>query len=195
MKKELREKANKILDEELEQQKVRLKEKLSVLLGNNHSSAQYTRRLDTIFKTLKDKLMYEGNYKKLLRNADFYQKLELFMNYDEEVVEVGNTQKKVITTDIYKLIGEVFLSLYINFILSFLDDESEFPLPYFGRLKIKEIDRFNPFHNKNIHYFYGRIFLDDALRKDLQRIDKEEKLDLIDDALKHTEKILREKMY
>jgi len=190
-----KETASKMLDIDLEEQKEKLKTKLSNLLGKSASSIQYHRRLDTIFRILKEKLMYNGNYKKLLKNADFYQKVEMFMNYEEEKVSIGDDSRTVITSDIYTLIGEVYKSMYINFILSFLDDEKDFPLPYFGKLRIKEIDRYNPLYDKNVHYFYGRVYLDEALRKDLKKIDKEDKIEIIDDALKHTRKILTEKIF
>lgn len=188
MEEKLKNQANFLIDNELMEEKEKLKERLSKLMGNSKETYKYKKRLDKIFKILNDKLMYEGKYQKIFRNADFYQKLELFMDYEKD--DEGN-----IVTDIDKVIGEVFKSLYINFILSFLEREERFPLPYFGELKIKEIDRFNPLFSRNIHYFYGRMYLDKALRKDLQKIDKEEKIDIIDNVLTQTKKALVEKMF
>jgi len=197
MDKQTRKRASKILDAELAEQRENLRKRIFQLVGLASSSSKQTRRIDRIFQNLKDKLMFDGNYSKLVKNADFYSRIESFMDYDKEIITGpdGKNPQTVITSDIDSIIGEVFKAMYILFILTFLDGETEFPLPYLGRLKIREIDRFNPLHKKNVHYFYGRMYLDPALRRDLQRIDKEEKLDIIDVALKQTEKILTEKMY
>lgn len=191
----VKDKINEQLDLDLLKQKEKLKKRIDDIIGSDKSSYLYKRRLDTIFKSLKDKLLYDESCRKLIKSVDFYQKVEMFMNYDEESMNFNEESKKVITTDIYTLIGEVFKGLYINFILNFLEEEPDFNIPYIGKIRIKEIDRFNPLFKKNIHFFYGRIFLDKSLREDLKRIDKEEKLMIIDSALERTKKILKEKVY
>jgi hypothetical protein len=174
---------------EIDEGKEEIQRKLDRLLGKGLSEYQYKRRIDKIYKLLRDTLMLGQNHKKLIRSADFYQKIELFMNYRRD------TATGLIETPIDKLIGEVFKSMYINFILHFLDDEGDFPIPYLGMLRIKEIDRFNPLWNKNIHYFYGRVYLDEGLRKDLQNINKGEKIGMVKDAINDMGEILSEKVF
>ena len=194
MEKMSKEKAKLIIQQELEDEKEKLKVKILKLMDSSKGSIQYNRRLDKIYMLLKEKLMYEGDYKKLLHNADFYQKIELFMNYDRE--KVKETGDLIITTDIDTLIGEVFKSLYINFILSFLEDEKGyFNLPYLGKLRVKEVRRFHPLQKQIISFFYGRVLLDEDLRKDLKKILDEEKIKVIDDVLQDTRKALYEKIY
>lgn len=190
-----KEQVNLKLDSDLQKQKDKLKKRIDEIIGSDKSAYFYKRRLETIFNTIKDKLLYDDSCRKMLKSADFFQKIEMFMNYDEEKVEFGEEKKSVITTDIYSVISEVFKSLYINFILSFLEEEPDFMVPYIGRIRIKEVDRFNPLFKKNLHFFFGRIYLDKSLREDLKRIDKEEKLSIIDSALDRTRKILKEKIY
>lgn len=187
-----KEKAEKIKTAEAQVDIDKILKKFYSLCGIKEDDSFYQRRRDKIFKLLKDVFMMTNNKKKLIIGADLYQKVESFMTYQETSLSDGT---KAITTDIETLIGEVLKGLYISFLLHFLDDSEElFPIPYFGKLRIKEINRFNPLHKKNIHYFYGRLYLDEGLRKDLQAIYRNDQIDILDSALKDTKKILEEKI-
>jgi hypothetical protein len=185
--KELRKKAKDVLEQEIEEDRIKILNKVEALIGKESDSANYRKRLNHIYRMLKEKLMLGGDYKKLLRGADFYQRIETFMNYEYD------SKDNVIKGDVYDIIGEVFKSLYINFILAYLDDDPVF-LPYLGNLKVKEVDRFHPMHKKNIHYIFGNVQLDEQLKRDIRRIDREDKLDIITDVLRNTRKSLIEKV-
>jgi hypothetical protein len=188
-----KDKASELIRIRLEEEKKNLKDNLHKILGVDNGSVTYKRRLDKIYKTLTDNLMTEGDAKKLLVESDYYQKIELFMTYKEGKDEATN--KKYITTNIYDIIGEVFKSMYILLILSFLEGEEFFYLPYIGKIAISDVVKFNSHAGKNSHYFYGKLILDRDLKRDLAKIDREEKLQVIKDILNKTRKNLMEKVY
>ena len=168
----------------LKRNKTQLLTKLS-RFQKEGDSRYVRRRLDRIFEILKERCFYEGNPKKVLSGADFYQKIELFMNYDK---------KHYTDEETYEMIAQVFKSLYMNFLLAFLEEDEYMPIPYIGKIKIKNVVRYSPFHRKEIKKYYGIVKLDPDLRKELNKIDKGQKIDLIKETLDTTEKILKEKI-
>ena len=67
---------------EIEDNKEALKVKLDRFIDQGKESRYYKRKLDKIMEIMKDKCFYEGKASNVLSSADFYQKIELFMDYD-----------------------------------------------------------------------------------------------------------------
>lgn len=173
-----------IIYQDLQKSKAMLQQKLK-RFAQEGESRYYKRRLDKIFEIMKERCFYEGKPLKVLQGADFYQKIELFMNYDAEHYKED---------EVYELIAEVFKSLYMNFLLAYLEEDDYIPIPYIGRIKIKEINRYSEFHKMNIKKHYGIVKLDRDVTRDLRLIDKGEKIDLIQETMDETEKLLKEKI-
>jgi hypothetical protein len=187
--------AKESLKDEIDNEVESLQEKLSKIVDNpDKGSAVYRRRLDKICKVIEEKFLSNRlNVETLTFCADFYQRIEVFMNYTKRKdTETGVT---IIETDIHDLISEMYKSMYINFLLSYLEGEFNFKLPYFGKLYLKRVQRFSPFLQKMTEIVLGRITLDKELRKDLVDIDKKKKINMVSDILLETKKILAAKLY
>ena len=187
--------AKKDLDAKIESEKEKILKRLTKLIGLGQGSAQYHKRLDKIYNLIKEKLFVNGEYKQLLKSADMYQRIETFMDYETEKVETTTGVYKVITTDIDSIIGEVFKSLYINIILAYLDDEESFGIPYIGKLFVSQSKKYHPIFKKIVKSLRCKFNLDPDFRKDLHRIDREEKIEVIDTAIKSMKKTLYEKVF
>jgi hypothetical protein len=184
---EPKELAKLTIDSEIEEQKKVILEKIKDFMGKDFKDPiRYNKRLAKIMTMIKEKLLSDGETSNLLKNADIYQKIELFMTYDVEE-ETGH-----IKNDIYEIIGEVFKAFYILFILSHLEEEPEFMIPYLGNMRIKEVERFIPLFDKIVHYFYGSVNLDKTLRSELHKMKREEKTETLKHILKKTEESLSE---
>ena len=105
------------------------------------------------------------------------------MNYDKSTYN---------DDEIYELISQVFKSLYINFLLAYLEEDEYIPLPYIGKIRIKELDRYSNFHKKMIKYFYGVIKLDDQIRKEIKQIEKGLKIEAVNETMAETKRVLTE---
>ena len=173
-----------IILQDLNRSKTQLLEKLS-RFQKKGDSRYYKRRLDKIYEILKERCFYEGKPLKVLEGADFYQKIEAFMLYDKEHYS---------DEEIYELIAQVFRSLYTNFILAFLEDEDFIPLPYIGKIKIMDTEHYSEFHKMNVKRYYGIIKLDTDIRKELNAINKNQKIDMIQEVLDNTGKNLKDKI-
>ncbi len=171
-----------IIMEDLERSKTILEKKLSKF-GKMAESRYYYRRLNKIFNIMKERCFFEVKPIKVLAGADFYQKIELFMNYDKSTYN---------DDEIYELISQVFKSLYINFLLAYLEEDEYIPLPYIGKIRIKELDRYSNFHKKMIKYFYGVIKLDDQIRKEIKQIEKGLKIEAVNETMAETKRVLTE---
>lgn len=175
--KEAREVVIKELNHEIDQ----LSAKLDNVLGESSSSRASSRqRLMQILTLLRGRLLVPGYDKKILHNADLYQRIESFMLYDKD------------TDDVYTLIGEVFRSLYVNFILYYLDDEQpRFSLPYLGEITV---------HNRMKDGTAGKgdsqkicsFKMDRNLLSDLKRVDRDEQMSVIQDLLEVATRSSRE---
>jgi hypothetical protein len=164
-----------------------LEANLDKFINNKEDSKYYKRRLNRIMEHMQNKCFYEGKPNKVLESADFFQKIELFMDYDSE--EYSDDA-------IYKIIGEVFKSMYINFLLLYMDEEEEYmPLPYIGELRLKDAEHYSEMHKKSIKSFFGSIKLDKTLLKELKKIRAGEKLSIIDDLIEDTAEELKKKAY
>ena len=187
--------AKKELDAKIESEKDKILSRLTKLIGLRQGSSQYNKRLDKIYNIIKEKLFINGEYKQLLKSADLFQRIETFMDYETEKVETTTGTYKVIVTDIDNIIGEVFKSLYINIILSYLDDDEFFNIPYIGKLFISQIKKYNPIFKKIVKSLHCRFKIDSDFKKDIHKIDREEKIEIIDTAIKSMKKVLYEKVF
>ena len=84
----LKEKAKDAIEDDLFEHRDKLLKKFDKFIENENEKKLYTKRLDKIFRLLKDKFLFEGKHKKGIRSSDFYQRIELFMDYDEELEKV-----------------------------------------------------------------------------------------------------------
>lgn len=180
----LKKDAKSVILDDLEEEQEKLGEKLKKFL-NQENEHYFTKHLKRIFEVIKDRCLMHGSPPKLLMGADFYQKIELFMNYDRESYS---------DHEIYDLICEVFKSFYINFILAYLEDEDYIPLPYIGKIKLQEVMKYSEFHKEIVKFYYGVIRLDDQFRGELKNIREGKSSNITDSALEQTEKILNEKI-
>jgi hypothetical protein len=178
--KEAREVAVKELNYEIDQICINLDR----ILGESSSSkASSKQRLTRVVALLKDRLAIPGHGKDIFHNADLYQRIEAFMLYSKD------------TDDIYTLIGEVFRSLYVNFILSYLSsDESGFMIPYLGEITIHDRVK-DETAGKGDSQKIGSFKMNRNLLSDLKRADRDEQLiviqDLLDAAAKSSRELLR----
>ncbi len=185
------EKAKQIMEAQLEADKENLRSMINKILLSTQNEVQYNNRLVKICNIIRERLNESTDAEKILQSSDIYQKIEVFMNYDYEIDE--NTGQKVITSDIYTLIGEVFKSLYVNFILSYLERERSFPLPYIGKIWIIKWRKFHPISKRVVEALVGKLALDKDLRNDLKKIEKKARIGIIDDILDETRKNLMDK--
>jgi hypothetical protein len=181
---------SEILKEEIRKDTSELREKIHKLLDKHQGKSRSDKRLNKIYRLILGKAEELGK-SRFFDNPDFYAKIEAFMTYKSKQDINGDT---VIATDIDDLIGEVFKSLYINFLLNYLEGESCIPFPYFGEMYIKEVTRLDESYSEKTKFFYGKMKLDKDLREDLHSIDNDEKLPIIESILEDTKKILMDKL-
>ena len=173
---------SKIIREFIENKKA-LEAKLDKILKKD-DSRYYSRRLKWIYEIIQERCIMEGKKPEVLAGADFYQKIELFMNYDKDIYN---------DMEVYDFIAEVFKSYYVNFILAFLEGEKFVPLPYLGQIKMREFERYSHMHKRMVNSFFGTVKLDPRVKRELKKINKGLKTDIIKDTLDETERILTEK--
>jgi len=168
--------------ENLDRARAKISSRLGQFINKETDARYYDRRLQKILEVMKDKCFFNGKPKKALLGADLYQKIELFMDYNNS---------KFSEDEIYEIIGQVFKGLYVNVVLGYLEEADYIPIPYIGKVKIKEVDRYSELHKRLIKSFYGIIKLDPDLKREIKSIHENEQINLFEDAIKETEEILQ----
>jgi hypothetical protein len=164
--------------------KDQLEVKLKKLMKDSYGNHFYERRLNRILDIIYEGGFVTGKAPKILGSADFYQKIEAFMNYDKEIFG---------EREIFTLIEQVYKSMYIVFILSFLDD-APFNVPYLGAIHATSKEIYSELLKKKCHGVYLGFKALPEVKEDLKKLSLGEKIDIIDEVLLDTEEVLAKKI-
>jgi len=185
--KKMREMIKSRLMEDLSQGKEGLELRIS-RVKERADSKFYKRKMDQLYSYIEDKGFPNGDRSQIMDMADFYQKIELFMEYDKEDYS---------EEEIYRLIAEVYKSMYVNFILYFLNAEhgETFPIPYIGDYRLHHtVTKTENVKAGKVHRFYGVLRMFKDVKDEIRRILNGDDTFLIDDAMEEIKQVLQDKM-